>query len=74
MKLKIEISDEQAQTIQRILDSVNDGREFPGTHGKLTIEGLIQMLLADVEMVHTRPGSWEGANMAQVLTSHGYEY
>jgi hypothetical protein len=31
------------------------------------------MLAEDLGMVLTRPGSWEGTNMAQVLTSHGYE-
>ena len=27
----------------------------------------------DAAMVMTRPGSWEGSNMAQVLMSHGYD-
>ncbi|CAJ7811100.1 Uncharacterised protein [Burkholderia pseudomallei] len=31
------------------------------------------MLAEDAGMVISRPGSWEGANLAQVLLSHGYE-
>jgi hypothetical protein len=30
------------------------------------------MLLQDVALMMQRPGSWEGANMAQVMSSHGY--
>jgi hypothetical protein len=50
MQTKVEIPDEQAREIQRILDHVNPSSEHPGTHGKLTIERLIEMLLEDVVM------------------------
>lgn len=42
------------------------------THGKLDVPGLLAMLAEDAAMTNTRPGSWEGANMQQVLDSHGY--
>jgi hypothetical protein len=42
------------------------------THGKLDIPKLLAMLAEDAAMTNTRPGSWEGANMQQVLDSHGY--
>lgn len=42
------------------------------THGPLTVESLINMLLEDVKMTATRPGCWEASNMAKVLSSHGY--
>lgn len=42
------------------------------THGKLDIPKLLTMLAEDASMTNTRPGSWEGANMQQVLDSHGY--
>ena len=29
--------------------------------------------MQDVALTISRPGSWEGANMRQVLTAHGYE-
>jgi len=43
------------------------------THGKLDVPKLLLMLAEDVAMTNTRPGSWEGANMQQVLDSHGYQ-
>lgn len=47
-------------------------KEGACTHGVLTVSSLLGMLAEDVGMVDTRPGSWEGSNMSQVLTSHGY--
>jgi hypothetical protein len=38
-----------------------------GTHGTLTMEVLVVMLLEDVAYTQSRPGSWEGAGMANVL-------
>jgi len=65
-------------TIRTLLHSVNTSpqvREERGcTHGPLTVAGLLAMLAEDVGMVETRPGCWEASNMAQVLTSHGYNY
>ena len=43
------------------------------THGKLDVPKLLLMLAEDAAMTNTRPGSWEGANMQQVLDSHGYQ-
>lgn len=43
------------------------------THGKLDVPKLLAMLAEDLAMTNTRPGSWEGANMQQVLDSHGYQ-
>lgn len=42
------------------------------THGKLDVPKLLLMLAEDAAMTNTRPGSWEGSNMQQVLDSHGY--
>ena len=36
-------------------------------------EALVAMLVEDAAMVVSRPGSWEGANMASVFASHGYD-
>jgi hypothetical protein len=47
-------------------------REGATTHGPLTVPALIAMLAEDAAMTISRPGSWEGANMANVLSSHGY--
>ena len=43
------------------------------THGKLDVPKLLLMLAEDAAMTNTRPSSWEGANMQQVLDSHGYQ-
>lgn len=43
------------------------------THGELDISGLLAMLAEDAAMTNSRPGSWEGSNMQQVLDSHGYQ-
>ncbi|QJE02819.1 hypothetical protein HH212_24750 [Massilia forsythiae] len=43
------------------------------THGSLDVPKLLLMLAEDAAMTNTRPGSWEGANMQQVLDSHGYQ-
>lgn len=42
------------------------------SQGELTVTKLTNMLLQDVAYAIRRPGSWEGANMIQVLRSHGY--
>lgn len=65
-------------TIRRLLHAVNASHqvkvEQACTHGLLTVAGALEMLAEDLGMVDTRPGSWEGSNMAQVLASHGYNY
>jgi hypothetical protein len=59
---------ELARTCTRA-DRASDGAT---THGPLTVPALVAMLAEDAAMVISRPGSWEGANMANVLSSHGY--
>ncbi|MFS2023848.1 hypothetical protein [Massilia sp. CT11-137] len=42
------------------------------SHGELDVQGLLMMLVQDAAATNTRPGSWEGSNMQQVLDAHGY--
>jgi hypothetical protein len=70
MKIEIEISDQDATLIEEFLDE-NQSGEF-NSHGPLDMTVLAGMLMQDVALAVRRPGSWEGANMIQVLTSHGY--
>jgi hypothetical protein len=70
MKLRIEISDENAALIAALLELMNQSAF--NSHGPLDLKLLAQMLLEDVALAARRPGSWEGANMLQVLRSHGY--
>lgn len=72
MELRLTITDEDAQLIQEMLAALDDGDADANTHGRLDMEVLARMLLEDVALAWRRPGSWEGANMSQVLASHGY--
>ncbi|GAC1632175.1 MAG: hypothetical protein NVS9B10_26340 [Nevskia sp.] len=71
MKLEVDIADEDVHLIQALIASVGE-REGGNTHGRLNLPKLTRMLLEDVALAWRRPGSWEGANMTQVLESHGY--
>lgn len=74
----VRLSRELHTTIRQLLRGVNASHqvkvEQACTHGLLTVAGALEMLAEDLGMVDTRPGSWEGSNMAQVLASHGYNY
>lgn len=70
MKIEIEIPEKEAALIKQFLDD-NQSGEF-NSHGPLDMIVLAGMLLQDVALAVRRPGSWEGSNMIQVLTSHGY--
>lgn len=69
--ITIEVSDEDAKLIESELPDICDGEA--NSHGTLDLPKLTAMLLEDVVLAFRRPGSWEGANMIQVLQSHGYE-
>ena len=69
MKIRIELRDDDAALIQELI-AAQDGDL--NSHGPLTLKRLAEMLLEDVALTVRRPGSWEGANMRQVLHSHGY--
>lgn len=69
-RITIEISDEDAKLIEQVLQ--RSARSECNSHGSLTLEKLAVMLLEDVALSVRRPGSWEGANINQVLSSHGY--
>ena len=71
MKLRIEIGEEDAARIREFLECTQTS-EF-NSHGPLTMKRLAEMLIEDVALAVRRPGSWEGANMGQVLRSHGYK-
>jgi len=71
IEIEVEIDDDTAIYLNRFL--VTQGLESKGnSHGPLDIAGLTKMLLEDVALAVRRPGSWEGARMTDLLTSHGY--
>lgn len=75
-RIQIEIHDQTAADLAELVKwlNANAGPEpFYNTHGLLTVKKLAAMLLEDAGMVVSRPGSWEGSNMADVLRCHGYK-
>ncbi len=75
-RFTIEVSSDTASALQELAarcTRANERNDGLTSHGSLSIPSLLTMLAEDSAMVVTRPGSWEGANMAQVFASHGYE-
>jgi len=76
MKVIIEITEKTAAELAelvKVCTEIDAEREGATTHGPLTVERLLVMLADDAGMIISRPGSWEGSNMATVLSSHGYQ-
>lgn len=75
-RITIEVSDGTFAALRQLSSACSEAdklRQGFTSHGKLTPAKLLAMLAEDAGMVITRPGSWEGANMAQVFASHGYD-
>lgn len=75
-QITIEVSAETAHLLAELATRCTEAdqdRDGFTSHGPLTIDGLVAMLLEDAAMVVSRPGSWEGANMGRVFASHGYD-
>jgi hypothetical protein len=70
MKITTEITPTAARAIADYVRA-NGGAEHC-THGALDFPTLARMLLEDVALAWTRPGSWEGNYMLQLLHGHGY--
>jgi hypothetical protein len=72
MKITVTISDADAELIRLFIAATK--HVTASSHGPLSMPRLTAMLLEDVALMVRRPGSWEGSNMAQVMSSHGYEF
>jgi hypothetical protein len=75
-RITIQVSEATAESLRELAKRCTAANGCSGgftSHGPLTVSSLLAMLAEDAGMVITRPGSWEGANMAQVFSSHGYE-
>lgn len=70
MKIEIEITEQDAALIEEFMEE--NQTDEGNSHGPLDMIVLAEMLLQDVALAVRRPGSWEGSNMSQVLSSHGY--
>lgn len=74
--IAIAVSGETYGHLQVVVASCNASNKNSGgatTHGDLNVSTLLGMMAEDLAMTNYRPGSWEGANMQQVLDSHGYQ-
>lgn len=75
-KFTIEVSSDTAAALHELAARCTRAHKRNGgysSHGELSVSSLLKMLADDAAMVIARPGSWEGSNMAQVFSSHGYE-
>jgi hypothetical protein len=74
-RIQIEIDNQTAAVLAELVHQINAnaGPDPFNSHGQLTVMKLASMLLEDAGMVISRPGSWEGSNMADVLRCHGYK-
>ena len=73
-RITIQLSASDAREIQSRVQRMNqhDHLERGTRHGEMSMRKLITVLTGDVALIESRPSSWEGANMAAVLQSHGY--
>lgn len=74
MKLQVELDIAEAtrEDVEAFIAATQAREDLFSTHGPLDVATLLEMLLEDVGLMVSRPGSWEGANMANVMASHGY--
>jgi len=66
------LSASHREAISALLQSTSRDTATGSSHGELDVPKLVRMLLQDVAHAVHRPGSWEGANMRQLLAGHGY--
>jgi hypothetical protein len=72
----IAMSHETYKSQMIVVDNCNrchDQQNGITSHGRLTVSSLLSMLAEDAAMTKSRPGSWKGSNMQQVIDSHGYQ-
>lgn len=70
MNVVLEVDNTQMRNIQELTKLLNRSR--PEHVPELSAKSLLEMLAEDLSMVYSRPGSWEGSNMADVLQGHGF--
>ena len=74
-RISIAIDDRTAAALDELVgwcNKANKAADGCTSHGKLTRARLLAMLAEDAGLVVSRPGSWEGAGMRAVFSSHGY--
>lgn len=69
-QLKAKTKGEEEMTYTKAVKTLR--LKDPITQKPVTAKELTDVLKEDVVLAVTRPGSWEGANMLQVLSCHGF--
>ena len=75
-RITVQVSEETAASLAELATRCAEEHKRRNgftSHGALTVSTLLAMLAQDAGMVISWPGSWEGSNMVQLLSSHGYE-
>lgn len=72
MQVELDVAETTQGNVEAFIAATQDRTDLFSTHGPLDVATLLEMLLEDVGLMVSRPGSWEGANMANVMASHGY--
>lgn len=75
-RITIQVSEATVASLCELAKRCNAANAYSGgftSHGPLTVASLLALLAEDAGMVIARTGSWDGANMAQVFSPHGYE-
>jgi hypothetical protein len=72
MTIEVTLDSKAQAALRRFLRTA--GGTDQGTRGPLplTIAALTEMLLEDIAVVMTRPGSWEADAMAVLVGGHGH--
>lgn len=70
-RITIQVTEDQYEEIKHFVGFLNQSK--PENEPERTINQFIEMLAEDLYWASRRPGSWEGANMRTVLSSHGYD-
>ena len=72
-RITIKLPAHVAADIDALVERTAHCDDRSSSHGPLTMEKLVRMLLEDAAMTVGRPGSWEAANMDRVFAGHGYD-
>ena len=68
-RISLDVPEEQATEIESWLRHTNDDT---GSHGRLDLQLLAEILLEDAFWATKRPRNWEADFMLQLLRGHGY--
>lgn len=72
-EIRIKVTADEYQALTELAEYLS----LEGTHfdkSQVTLDRLVTMVVQDTAMAHTRPGSWEGSGIIDLLQRHGYSF